>query len=218
MRTIVATFLLLVACLVALATPSTLVTIPSTDIQPTKIWHLGMDTIMPLTGSESVPFADFGLTYGLTPRLEAGIDLVSPADNPLWLNAKFLVLTPAQSPVPVAVGVYNFGTNDLENQQVLYAVGSYAFAPARLTAGLWQANDSAAVIGSEDSGIMLGLDKTLGAWWLGADYMSGKSGLGSINVGVGYALSDKVGFIIGYDNYNAGSLKDAVNFQLDVNL
>jgi hypothetical protein len=218
MRIVVATILLTVTWLLALATPSTLITIPSTDIQAAKTWHLGMDTFVPMDGATSVPFADFGLTYGITPRLEAGIDVISPASNPLWLNAKFLVLTPDQSPVPVAVGVFNYGTNEPENQQVFYAVGSHAFPVARLTAGLWQASDSATAIGSEDSGIMLGLDRTIGPWWFGADYMSGKSALGSINVGVGYALTERIGFIIGYDNYNAGSLKDAVNFQLDVNL
>lgn len=219
MRILVAT-LLLATGLAVFATPSTLVTIPSTDIQAAGTWHLGMDTLVPMSASESVPFADLGLTYGVHPRVEIGVDLISPADNPLWLNAKVLVLTPDQSPVPVAVGVYNYGTNEPENQQVLYAVGSYVLPVAdgvRLTAGGWQANDTATSIGAEDTGLMLGLDKTIGPWWLGADYLSGDSALGSVNVGVGYALTDSIGIIMGYDYYNASGATDAVNFQLDVN-
>ncbi|HOF88165.1 MAG TPA: hypothetical protein PLZ36_08705 [Armatimonadota bacterium] len=219
MRTLVAT-LLLAAGLAAFATPSTLVTIPSTDMQAAGTWRLGADTVVPMTASESVPFFDLGLTYGASPRVEVGVDFISPADTPLWLNAKVLVLTPARSPVPVAVGVYNFGTNEAENQRVLYAVGSYVLPVAdglRLTAGAWQANDKAAAIGTEDTGIMLGLDTTIGKWWLGADYVSGDSALGSVNVGVGYALTDSIGVILGYDHYNASGATDAVNFQLDVN-
>ncbi|OPZ81544.1 MAG: hypothetical protein BWY76_03000 [bacterium ADurb.Bin429] len=131
-----------------------------------------------------------------------------------------LALTPEQSPVPIAVGVYNYSTNEPENQQVMYVVGSYALPivdSVRFTAGAWQANDKATSIGTEDTGIMLGLDKTVGKWWMGADYMSGDSALGSVNVGVGYALTDSIGVILGYNHYNASGATDAVNFQLDVN-
>lgn len=216
MRTVFASLLLMVG-LAAFATPSTLITIPSTDIQAAGTWHLGMDTFVYTTGSAAANFADFGLTYGVTPRIELGFDLVSPQNNPVWLNGKVLFVKPDQFPVAVAAGVYNAGFTDAVNQQVAYVIGSGTVPglPARITGGLWQGNDKA--LGSDDSGIMLGLDKTVNKWWFGADYMSGNSALGSTNVGVGYALTDKIGVIVGYDKFNASGAADAVNFQLDVN-
>jgi hypothetical protein len=216
MRTLFATLLLVIG-LAAFATPSTLITIPSTDIQAAGTWHLGMDTFVYTNGSTAVNFADLGLTYGVTPRIELGIDLVSPQNNPLWLNGKIQLVTPDQFPVAVAAGIYNYSTTDAVNQEVMYVVGSGTIPglPARITGGLWQGNDVA--IGADDSGFMLGVDKTIDKWWFGADYISGDSLLGSLNVGVGYALTDKIGIIVGYDKFNASGAADAVNFQLDVN-
>lgn len=212
MRTIVAALFLL-ASIPLFATPSTLVTIPSTDIQPKGVWHLGADSVVPTDGSPA--FVDVGLTYGVTERFEVGIDYISGTTSPVWGNAKFLLIPADQSPVAVAAGIYNTGTSNLVNQQIAYAVGSTSLAGIRLTFGGYTGNDDA--LGGDDTGYLLGLDRTQGKWWLGADYASGENAIGSWNLGVGYALTDKVGFIVGYDNFNSDALPDAFNIQFDVN-
>lgn len=222
MRTIIATLLFLLS-VPLLATPSTLVQIPSTDIQPQGVWHLGVDSYAFTNGSSpdyQHAFIDTGLTYGVTPRLELGIDMVTGQRNPLWLNGKYLIVSPQQSPVALAIGVFNAATDTATNQSVSYLVGSGCIEGTRLTAGGYIGNNS--VLGEHQSdGIMVGLDRTLGKWWLGLDYFSGKNAIGSVNAGVGYSFTDKISAIVGYDHFNNVDINgtaNALNFQLDVNL
>lgn len=112
----------------ALATPSTQIWIPSTDIQPYKTIHLNMDTYIrtkaePGTGGQNLPpVYDFGPTVGVLPfeqlQAEVGFDLIYGGANtgagmdkyPISLNAK--IGTPednAWKPA-VAVGIYGVGT------------------------------------------------------------------------------------------------------------
>ncbi|MHB0936290.1 MAG: hypothetical protein ACYDCO_06820 [Armatimonadota bacterium] len=198
-----------------LATPSTLVYIPSTDIQPLGVWHLGVDSYAFTNGDAGGSFVDVGLTYGVFPRVELGFDLISGADNPLWLNGKVLVLPPDRSPVALAVGVYNWSTSDVTGQNMLYAVGSSTLAGTRFTYGYYQGDED--VLQPDDSGILLGVDRTLGRWWLGADYQGGDNVVGALNFGVGYAVNERTGIILGYDIYNADGASDSVNVQLDIN-
>lgn len=218
MRTMAVATLLLLAGLSALATPSTLITIPSTDIQPTGVWHLGVDSLVYTGGNEApASFVDLGLTYGLTPRIEVGVDFVSGFDNPLWLNAKVQLLSPEQAPVAMAAGIYNYSTADASNQEVKYVIASRAFDQFRVHLGGFAANDE--LFGDDDTGILGGVEYTAAApWWFAVDYFSGENPLGSLNLGVGYALTDKIGVILGYDIYNDDVTPDSVNFQLDVKL
>lgn len=215
MRTFMALFLL-AASLAVLATPSTLVYIPSTDIQPTGVWHLGADSYVFTGEGAGSAFVDTGLTYGVIPRVEAGIDLTSNTANPLWLNAKVLLLSPDTSPVALAVGAYNFSTTTATRQNLLYGIASTTFSGIRLTGGYY--TGSKGVMDPDQSGILLGVDRTVGKYWLGADFQGGKNPVGAWNVGVGYALTDKIGFIIGYDHYHLQAIKPSLNFQLDANL
>ncbi|HEX2949564.1 MAG TPA: hypothetical protein VHV83_08365 [Armatimonadota bacterium] len=211
MRTIITVALFLVS-IPLLATPSTLVTIPSTDIQPKGVWHFGADSM----GNSNGSFTDVGLTYGISSRVEAGVDLVTGQDNPLWFNGKVQLLPPDKSPVALAVGIYNTGTASLTNQSIAYIVGSSTISGTRLTYGGYKGQSDA--LGDDDNGIMLGIDRTMGKWWLGADYASGKNAIGSWNVGVGYSFTDKISVILGYDNFNTEGVPDAFNVQLDANL
>ena len=230
MRTIVSMVVLLAASVALFATSSGLVAIPSTDIQPKGIWHLGVDSVVFLAGDAGpAPLVDFGMTYGVHDRVEVGMDLLSGTEDPLYFNAKVLVLTPEQSPVALAAGAFNIGANRPQDSSIYYAVASSTFsgsgdAPGvldglRLTVGGYLAKK--ATLGEDNSGIMLGLDRTMGRYWVGVDYLSGNNGLGSGNLGVGYAISDSVGVIIGYNRFNdrdAVGAKDAVNFQFDWNM
>lgn len=209
----------IVLCLTALSawsTPSTLVYIPSTDIQPRGVWHLGMDSYAYTAGDDASAFVDLGLTYGLTNRVEVGIDVISGADSPVWLNGKVQLLTPAQSPVALAAGIYNHSDSDVTGQNMLYLVGSSTLRGTRFTYGYYTGNDD--VLTPDDSGVLLGIDRTFGRWWLGADYQGGDNAVGAANIGVGYAISETVGLILGYDDYNADGAGSTVNFQLDINL
>lgn len=224
MRTIMTIFLSLLATVSLYATSSGLVTIPSTDIQPKGSWHLGVDSIVFPDGAASpASLVDFGLTYGFNDNVEAGFDLLSGTDNPLYLNAKVLLLSPARSPVALAVGVFNAGTVKPKDSSIFYAVASTTLPESmkgiRLTAGSYLAQK--ANLGNENCGIMLGLDKTVGKYWLAVDYLSGSNALGSVNLGLGYTVSDNSSFIIGYNMFNDATFvgsNDAINFQYDLNL
>ena len=215
MRTLVAT-LSLVVCLAAYATPSTLVSIPSTDIQSKGTYHLGSDVYLPMDGSGAAT-SDIGLTYGLDPRVEVGFDNFSGTVDPLTFNAKVLV-SPDGSPVPVAIGISNLGLkkDSAWDQSMAYIVGSYVTAAGpRLTFGGYTSNKN--VVGTPEKGILLGADYQQGKWWYGIDYLSEKNGVGSVNPGVAYNFADNVGVILGYDKYNSSAFKDTYNLQVDIN-
>ncbi|MEI6564390.1 MAG: hypothetical protein WCO42_08830 [bacterium] len=117
----------------ALATPSTQVWIPSTDIQPFNVWHLGLDNYLRASdaghitaGQRDPNIYDAGLTVGILPfdavKAEVGADYLvngtSYDDNPLYFNAKvgipegtFYTNSIGLNSPSLAVGGLNFGTN-----------------------------------------------------------------------------------------------------------
>ncbi|MHB9023600.1 MAG: hypothetical protein ACYC7E_05415 [Armatimonadota bacterium] len=207
--------LLLFAVVPILATPSTLVTIPSTDIQATGVWHLGVDSFIATDYSQG-SFVDTGLTYGITPRIEVGVDYFSGQASPVYGNAKVLLLSPGQSPIAVAVGIFNAADSAKSGQNVWYLVGSAKVDALRFTLGGYKG--SAGQFGpDDDSGLLAGIELIRGKWWYAADYISGDNALGSWNVGIGYALSDKIGVILGYDTYTLAGVSPTMNIQFDVN-
>ena len=153
---------------IAHATPSTIVWIPSVDIQPYKTVHMTYDSYLrakATDGSRFPAIVDVGLTGGVLPfqkiQAEIGFDLIDqPGDAgkyPLFFNAK--VGTPEDawfkgSPA-IAVGGYNFGTKsgDLRkgdpvatNQNIVYAIaGKTLPVIGRLEAGYFVGNKKALV-------------------------------------------------------------------------
>src|SRR5512140_3523610 len=109
---------------VAMATPSTQIWIPSTDIQPYKTVHFGFDTYIRTMknpdGTYSPIVWDGGITAGVLPfeklQMEVGIDYIRNGttfdDNPVYFNTK--LGTPEDSlfkySPAIAVGIYNVGT------------------------------------------------------------------------------------------------------------
>lgn len=78
------------------ATPSTeFWTAATMDIQPYKVWHLGIDNYFPLNGpgpGENSGFAtDVGLTVGVLPftkvNMEVGVDMLQPIDSGVCAGA-----------------------------------------------------------------------------------------------------------------------------------
>lgn len=138
---------------VAMATPSTQIWIPSTDIQGYKTLHLGIDNYFRASGvSKSAPspsstrdanVMDIGLTAGVLPfeklQMEVGFDYLTIANDPNDnhpLMGNFKIGTPEDSifklSPALAVGMYNIGPSQpaanapfvLSGQNIVYALAA----------------------------------------------------------------------------------------------
>lgn len=168
-RTVITATFIAVAS-IASATPSTQIWIPSTDVQPFNVWHLGLDNFVRASdngrftsGQRDPNMIDAGITVGVLPfdtfKAEIGADyLVNGTtydDNPLYFNAKLGVPESALSTnLPgLAVGGYNFGTNSKNgsatrtDQNIVYGViaktlPAFATIPSlgRFSAGYYAGN------------------------------------------------------------------------------
>lgn len=217
------TALLLVAALCTVgavfATPSTLVWIPSTDIQPDKTWHLGIDNYFTADAGYRSP-TDVGLTYGFAKgRAEAGIDYFGGQDDPFFFNAKYLVLPEAEKLPALAVGLFNFGTeSDSTDYNLSYALFAKTFDPVRVTLGYCHGKE--ATLGTDPDMLLAGLDGYLTKdkkWWGAVDYQSGDNAFGALSFGVSYAFAPNVSVLVGYDIYNAAGVDDTITTQVDIN-
>jgi hypothetical protein len=114
--------LLIVAAGTALATPTTQIWIPSTDVQPFLVGHIDLDNYFrsarnPAGGRDPNTF-DFGFLIGVLPyqkvQLELGFDYLAMAQNPNdqhpW-SGNIKLATPEDSMFDfspaIAVGIYN---------------------------------------------------------------------------------------------------------------
>jgi hypothetical protein len=226
----------------ALATPSTQIWIPSTDIQKFKTGHLGIDYYARSQENDNAQrphVYDFGLTAGVLPfeklQMEAGFDLIingdsNADDHPLYFNAKLGTPEGALfggSPA-LAAGGYLFGTeNDATDYNVVYGLVAKTLPViGRLSAGYYVGNDDLLVDedGDEDNdGVLLSWDRTLSEisdkLWAAVDYQGGDNALGALSLGVSYAFAPNVSVIFGYDIYNENATggEDTYTTQLDIN-
>jgi hypothetical protein len=226
----------------ALATPSTQIWIPSTDVQAYKTIHLNVDSYIRTKsnadGSVTAPLYVIGPTVGVSPyekvQAEAGFDLMymgTSADKyPLYGHAKLgtpedslFKLSPA-----VAVGGYNFGTkSDLTNQNIVYGlVARTVPVLGRLSAGYFAGNDKVLLDGdgnADEKGVLLSWDRTLteisDKIWVGVDYQGSKSAVGALSFGASYAFAKNVSVIFGYDVYNEKKTggQNTATVQVDIN-
>jgi len=221
----------LLASGVALATPSTQIWIPSTDIQAYKTLHLGIDNYIRVkkdsTGNYWPIITDIGLTAGVLPfeklQMEVGVDYIrygsSTYDNaPIYFNAK--LGTPENSMFnnspALAVGVYNVGTkggNVFHNtqQDIVYGLAAKSVPIiGRISAG-WYAGNGGNINfkdhhgNTDNNGVLLSWDRVMSEiddrLWLGVDYQGGDNAYGAVNVGASWAFSKNVSLIVGYDIY-----------------
>jgi hypothetical protein len=173
---------------VALATPSTQIWIPSTDIQPYKTLHLNFDTYIRVSKHAGVNtnVIDVGPTIGILPfekiQAEIGLDYIdsgtsSGADtHPFYLNAK--LGTPEDSlfkySPAIAVGIYNVGTKfsnanadtfDATKQDIVYGLMAKTLPViGRITAGGYHGSGTVLVDQnghSANDGVMLSWDRTM---------------------------------------------------------
>jgi len=231
--------LLLVTTGIALATPSTQIWIPSTDVQAYKTLHLGIDNYVRTSNKLGNPnYYDIGLTAGILPfeklQMEVGIDyidggqgiIVDADKHPLYFNGK--IGTPEDSlfkySPALAVGIYNAGTKaGVTGQNITYGLVAKTIPViGRFSVGGYHGAER--VLGSgQNNGVLASYDRTLteisDKLWLGVDYMSGKNFNGSTNFGLSWAFAKNVSVIFGYDIYNnvpTGG-KNTFNTQLDIN-
>ncbi|MDA8430257.1 MAG: hypothetical protein M0T70_13470 [Geobacteraceae bacterium] len=146
------------ACGTALATPSTQIWIPSTDIQPYKVFHLNIDGYFRASGvPKSPPTAaatrdanvyDIGPTVGILPfeklQAEIGFDYYSNANEPNDnhpVSGNFKIGTPEDSlfkySPALAAGMYNIGPSLSQSVSPLVCSGqniAYVLAAKTLPA------------------------------------------------------------------------------------
>ena len=204
------------------ATPSTNIWNPSTDIQAVGGWHLGIDDYFTVeektSGGYQTP-TDVGLTYGLLPGLEAGIDVFLPqaiSASPLVFNAKYGIPESGSLPA-LAVGGFGFGlTKGITDQNAIYGIAAKLFPLGRISAGYFTGNS--ATIGAENKGFILAWDKALtDKLWTSVDYASGNSTLGATFYGFSWLFASNTSIIFAYGTYHNG-IKPTVTTQLDINL
>jgi len=217
--------MLLVLQTASLATPSTQIWNPSTDIQARGTWHFGIDNYFTVQGPADGGYAfptDLGLEYGLTPNIELGFDIFQPQASPLVFNAKFGI--PENGNIPAfAGGGYGFGTSQgVTDQNVVYGLAAKTFPViGRLTAGYFSGNSKVLVdpLGNPDnSGVILTWDKALtDKIWACIDYAGTNSAIGSLFYGLSYAFSPNTSVIFAYGTFNNGA-KPVITTQLDINI
>ena len=206
----------------ALATPSTQIWNPSTDIQALGTVHLGIDDYVTLADRASGGYAyptDYGVTAGVLPGLEVGLDSLLPQNIPgssLVFNAKYGLAESELLPA-VAVGGYGFGLNQGQtDQNVIYGVMAKSFGLGRFSVGYF--SGKTATIGSDNGGVILTWDKMItDKIWACVDYAGGQSVLGSLFGGFSYAFSSNTSVLVAYGKYNNGATP-TLTTQLDINI
>ena len=168
-----AMMLVVTAAGAALATPSTQIWIPSTDIQAYKTLHLGIDNYFRASGNPKSPptlvstrdanVLDIGLTAGVLPfeklQMEVGVDYLVIANDPNDNHpamGNFKIGTPEESlfkfSPALAVGMYNIGSTQpagnapfvVSGQNIIYALTAKTVpVVGRLSAGYYRGSKNA---------------------------------------------------------------------------
>jgi hypothetical protein len=210
-----------------MATPSTQIWNPSTDIQALDSVHFGIDNYFTLVWLQDGGYAfptDIGLTYGVLPGLEIGIDGFFPSSTQYTFNAKYAI--PEEDLPAIAIGAFNLGFDTAGNgysadQNILYGVAAKTFAFGRLSIGYYSGNEKVLVNNDGDpaaTGYILTWDKMLTEkLWASIDHATGCSAYGSTFYGISYAFASNTSIIFGYGTYNNGAAP-TVTTQLDINI
>jgi hypothetical protein len=175
----------------AMATPSTQIWIPSTDIQPYKTFHLNIDSYVRAKSnddkSRTAPVWVIGPTLGVLPfekiQAEVGFDLISQGGDvdkyPLYGHFK-IGMPEDNTWIPaIAAGMYNIGTKSGDarkgelatNQDIAYGLVAKTLpVVGRLSAGYYAGNkkvlvteevDASGNLKSDEKGVLLSWDRTM---------------------------------------------------------
>lgn len=230
----------------ARATPSTTYWTPdTTDIQPYRTLHLGIDDYFTVfkKGENKGNFpTDAGLTLGVLPfdkvQAEVGVDFMEPQDDPFMFNAK--VGSPEDtwfkgSPA-LNVGIFAIGTQrgvtDYDIVDVL--IGKTIPVFGRLFIGGYIGNGGTLVNSDGDTdntGIMVAMDH--GFWPIkdksgdeynrlvfAADWASGKNYIGGGGAGLYYYFTRNISLLTGPVFFNDKGINGEWKWttQLDINV
>ena len=225
----------------AMATPSTQIWIPSTDIQAFKSLHLGIDNYTRTSGDS--PYGrnniyDLGLTAGILPfeklQAEVGVDYITYGDaydsHPLYFNAKLATPESAlfEGSPALAVGGYGFGTEkNFTGANLVYGLVAKTLpVVGRFSAGYYLGDKDVLLDengNKENDGILLSWDRTMSEisdkLWVGVDYQGGDNAFGAFSFGASWAFAKNVSVIFGYDIFNEKLTGGNNTFttQLDIN-
>ncbi|MBI5058646.1 hypothetical protein HZB60_02555 [candidate division KSB1 bacterium] len=248
LRTIILLSLMVPAANLALATATTHIWGPATDVQPFKVLHVTADMYLPTqldalpgdVGVQLPPVTNLGLTCGVLPtkevQLEVGVDHKAGFGAfdryPLYFNAKLGVPeNTLMSRFPaLAVGVFDVGTeSDKTDYNVVYGKAAMSFEQVgRLSVGFFSGNDKL-LLDSEGEKSNTGL---LAAWersmpeisdklWLCLEYVGSNSAYGTMNIGGSWKFADNASILLGYDILNDADLAGVENYftaQVDIDL
>src|ERR1043166_3571818 len=113
------------------ATPSSIIYIPSTDVQAPNTNHLGFDGYFSFDTPAAGTITDLGYTRGFNGRFELGIDHIGSQDDPILGHAKWQLLAPSAKRPAVAIGAYNWGgKKNILAGNLLYGLVSQTFGNA----------------------------------------------------------------------------------------
>ncbi|HIJ95379.1 MAG TPA: hypothetical protein HPP94_06520 [Desulfuromonadales bacterium] len=212
----------------ALATPSTQIWIPSTDVKGFKEVNIGIDNYIrfsdePTAGANTF---DVGITAGILPlenfKIEIGVDYMTDnlgtkdsigGKHPIYFNAKAGIPEDAfgiKGLPAVAGGIYNIGTYDKTDGNTMQNMAYGLIAKTlpvvgRISVGGY--NGAEKNLGKNvNSGILASWDRSMpeisDKLWLAVDYMSGKNFNGAVSFGGSWAFSKQVSLIVGLNVYN----------------
>lgn len=212
-----------------LATTSTQIWNPSTDIQKAGTVHLGIDNYFSVFKNAEKPFQilpDLGITVGVWKYLEVGMDMIQPSQDPFYFNFKLGLPESGKLPA-VAIGGFNIATNsDVTNYNMVYGLVAKTLPTiGRMSVGYYRGTNADPFLDEAGkkatNGIIATWDRMLtDKVWLCVDYASGQSWYGSLSFGTSYTFSSNVSVIFGYVIFNNGKVVPNNTFttQLDVNL
>lgn len=217
---------------IALATPSTQIWIPSTDVKGWKEVNIGIDNYIRFSDAANagVNTYDVGVTAGVLPfenfKLEVGVDYMTDnlgasgsiyGKHPIYFNAKAGIPEDAfgiKWMPAVAAGMYNIGTFDRgatggnTTQNIAYGLVAKTFPViGRISAGGY--NGAEKQFGKKlNNGILASWDRSMpeisDKLWLAVDYMSGRNYNGAVSVGGSWTFSKQVSLLLGVNVYNPG--------------
>lgn len=214
----------------AMATPSTQIWIPSTDVKGYKEVNIGVDNYIRLSDSANAGanYYDLGVTVGVLPlenfKLEVGVDYLTDnfgsnsnqAKHPIMFNFKAGIPEDAfgiKGMPAIAAGMYNIGTFDRGQaantmQNIAYGLVAKTLPViGRISVGGY--NGAEKQLGKKiNSGILASWDRSMpeisDKLWLAVDYMSGRNYNGCLSVGGSWAFSKNTSLLVGYNVYNPG--------------
>ncbi|RII27997.1 MAG: hypothetical protein CXR30_14095 [Geobacter sp.] len=215
------------ACGSALATPSTQIWIPSTDVKGLKEVNIGIDNYIRFSDAvdAGANTYDVGVTTGVLPfekfKLEVGVDYMTDnlgagdtaAQHPIYFNFKggmpedaLFKGMPAIAAGMYGIGTFDRGANGNTMANVAYGLIAKTFPViGRLSVGGY--NGAEKNLGTKtNAGVLASWDRTMSEisdkLWLAVDYQGGNNYLGALSVGGSWAFSKNVSLLVGVDFYN----------------